>query len=72
MTRRQWLNSALISGAGLLLASCGGDEEDEQSSRIEPSPRVGTSVEPAGDPEQITLALLEFPNQFNPTRSQAI
>ena len=68
MTRRQWLSSALISGAGLLLASCGGDEEDEQSSRIEPSPRVGTSVEPAGDPEQITLALLEFPNQFNPRK----
>ena len=68
MTRRQWLSCALISGAGLLLASCGGDEEDEQSSRIEPSPRVGTSVETAREPEQITLALLEFPNQLNPAR----
>ena len=68
VTRRDWLSSALISGAILLQASCGGDEEDEQSSRIEPSPRVGTSVEPAGEPEQITLALLEFPNQLNPAR----
>ena len=68
MTRREWLGIAVFSGAVVLLASCGGDEDDEQSSRMEPSPRAGNGVEITKEPRQFTLAYLEHPYAVNPAK----
>ena len=68
MTRREWLKFAVYSGAVVLLASCGGDENDEQSSRMEPSPRAADIVKSAKEPRQFTLAYLEHPYIQNPSK----
>ena len=68
MTRRDWLGIAVFSGAVALLASCGGDEDDEQSSRMEPSPRAADIEESAKEPRQYTLAYLEHQFIQNPLK----
>jgi len=52
----------------MLVASCGGDEDDEQATRMEPSPRAADIVETAKEPRQFTLAFLEHPYFYNPPK----
>ena len=68
MTRRKWLGIAVSAGAAMLVASCGGDEDGEQATRMEPSPRAADIVKTAKEPRQITLAYLEHPFAGNPPK----
>ncbi len=69
MTRREWLSCALSGTAVSLLASCGGDADaDAPPSRAESAPSAGDNVKIVREPEQVTLALMEFPNRLNPPR----
>ena len=69
MTRRKWLKIAAgAAGAALLVASCGDDEDDEQATRMEPSPRAADIVETTKEPRQFTLAFLEHPYFYNPPK----
>ena len=72
MTRREWLSLAVFSGAISLLASCGGDEEEEQSSLLAPSPRAATGFEAAKEPRQLKLAFLEHPIAVNPPKASIL
>ena len=68
MTRREWLGLAVFGSTVLLQASCGGDDDDEQASRMEPSPRAADIVSTAKEPRQYTLAYLEHPFIQNPPK----
>lgn len=68
MTRRKWLSLAVASSAVLLPASCGGEGDEEPSSRMEPSPRAADAVKAAKEPRQYTLAYLEHPFITNPPK----
>ena len=66
MTRREWHASALLGAKTLLLLSCGGDDENEQEQREEPSSRVGVGVDAAKESQQFTLAVLDHPLMVTP------
>ena len=68
MTRREWLGIAVFSGAVVLLASCGGDEDEVQWSQQEPSPRPADAVKTAKESRQFRLAYLEHPTVTNPPK----
>ncbi len=68
MTRRKWLRIAAGAGAAMLVASCGGDEDGEQATRMEPSPRAADIVKTAREPREFTLAYLEHPFIQNPPK----
>ena len=68
MKRREWLTGALLGAKGILLASCGGDVEEGSPSRAETAPSAGANGKAVRELQQITLALLEMPNQFNPRK----
>ncbi len=68
MTRRKWLTIAASAGVALLVASCGGDDDGEQTSRPEPSPRAADTIETAKEPREYTLAYLEHPFIRNPPK----
>lgn len=68
MTRREWLSFAVLSSAALLPASCGGEDDEEPSSRLEPSPRAADAVKAAKEPRQFRLAYLEHPYAYNPPK----
>ena len=67
MTRRKWLSTVLV-GAHVVLLSCGGDDEAEQSSPSEPGSRVGTGIKSTNEPRQLTLAVLDTPFAVNPAQ----
>ena len=68
MTRREWLGIGVFSGAVVLLASCGGDEDEVQWSQQEPSPRPADAVKTAKESRQFRLAYLEHPTVTNPPK----
>lgn len=68
MTRRNWLKIMASAAAAMLVASCGGDEDDEQATRMEPSPRAADIIETTKEPRQFTLAYLEHPYFYNPPK----
>lgn len=68
MTRREWLGLAVFSSAALLVASCGGDEDEETSPPQEPSMGKGKDLEADKEPRQFTLAYLEHPYAVNPPK----
>ncbi len=68
MTRRSLLSSVLI-GANALLLSCGGDDEEAQSSPAAPESRVGTGIKSANDSRQLTLAVLDTPFAVHPAQN---
>lgn len=72
MKRREWLVRALLGVEALLLASCGGDGDDERSSTGDTAPGNGTSGETAVEPGVIRLASMEHPNQFNPLKPSVL
>ncbi len=59
MTRREWLARALLGAQVLLLASCGGDAEDEEPSDLAPPSRTGAGSDAVKESQQIKLAVLD-------------
>ncbi len=59
MTRREWLARALLGAQALLLASCGGDDEDEERSDLAPPSRTGTGSDAVKESQETKLAVLD-------------
>lgn len=72
MTRREWLRINVFSSVVLLQASCGGDDDDEQTSQLEPTPRAGNIVGTTKEARQITLAYVEHPQIQNPPKPSTL
>ena len=59
MTRREWLSLALLGAQVLLVASCGGDDDDPPAD-LAPSSRTGTGSDAVKETQPITLAVLDY------------